>query len=301
MPMEKPTIYRAFGLLIESPFPIAQAVPVETAAKADVTIACRDLSCHPCMPEEGICVREEGACLSIPEVARFYITGGDRIDVDPVPGYDPALLDVYIMGSCMGTILHQRGLFLLHGSCVTDGERAILIIGDSGAGKSTLAAEFIAQGWWLMTDDVAAMEGIGQTPMVRASYPAQRLWADAVACYGGNGADIRSLYTEGEREKFGLNASKHFQDGKCPVHLILRLLPGELPKQIRPIEGMAKVDQLMRNTYRPYMVSPSARQTHFRRCVTLASQVPMALLLRDLNGQYAKESYEMIINYLGEL
>lgn len=298
--MIKPMKYRAFGLTLLSPFPIVQAMPAGEGDAVDVTVSQRDLSQVSRMPEEGICVGENEVLLRIPDVGKFRMTGGDRIEVDPVPGYLPTLMDVYLMGSCMGAILQQRGMFLLHGSCVTDGYRAILITGDSGAGKSTLAAEFVAQGWRLMTDDVAAVEDIGGEPVVRSSYPTQRLWADAVERYGRRGGQIRSLYTEGDSEKFGLDASRYFWDGKCPVRLILRLLPKELPQLIQPIEGLAKIDQLMRNTYRLYMMPLAAQQTHFRRCFLLAEQVPMALLLRDQRGQSARGSYETIMKYLGE-
>lgn len=266
-----------------------------------MTIVQRDLQDLIFAPEERIIVREDEVQLFVPEVGRFRMTSGQQIEVDPIPAHRPALMDVYLMGSCMGVILQQRGMFLLHGSCVTDGQRAILIAGDSGAGKSTLAAEFVAQGWRLMTDDVSAIEGIGEIPVVRSSYPTQRLWADAVERYGDRGGDIRSLYTEGDSEKFGLDASRYFWDGQCPICLILLLLPKELPQLIQPIEGMAKIDQLMRNTYRLYMMPLAAQQAHFRRCFALADQVPMALLLRDQRGQSAKGSYELIMKYLGEL
>lgn len=299
--MKEPMLYSAFGLTIASPFPIAQAMAVEQGLPVDVTIVQSDFSDLNFTPGEHIVVREHEVLLYVPEVGKFRMTGGNRIEVDPVEGHKPAMMDVYLMGSCMGVILQQRGMFLLHGSCVTDGKRAILIVGDSGAGKSTLAAEFVAQGWRLMTDDVSAVEGIGSKPTVRSSYPTQRLWADAVARYGERGGEIRSLYTEGDSEKFGLDASRYFWDTQCPICLILLLLPRALPRLIQPIEGMAKIDQLMRNTYRLYLMAPNARQEHFRRCFMLAEQVPMAFLLRDQRGQCASDSYALIMNYLGEL
>lgn len=199
----------------------------------------------------------------------------------------------------MGAILHQRGILPLHGSTVTDGSRAVLITGDSGAGKSTLAVEFLKNGWKLVTDDVAAVENIDSVPTVRSSYPSQKLWEDTLKCYPKGEREIHSLYLREEREKYGVSVSDAFYGGSCPLSLIVRLVPADRPCCIQTVETMPRIDQLIRNTYRLYMIPPKQRQRHFQSCVTLAGKVPVALLIRQKGMQCVNTLYEMILKLLG--
>lgn len=195
----------------------------------------------------------------------------------------------------------QRGtskVMLLHGSCVTDGTHSILLTGDSGAGKSTLAAEFLSHGWKLLTDDVTAIpheDGLSAIPMVQASYPSQKLWQDSLRRYTYDDTDIHSLYLEDGREKFGVHVAEHFWDGRCPLSLIVRLIPTDTPCSLQEIHGMTEVDQLLRNTYRLCLIPRTYRERHFQRCVTLAGQVPMVVITQQRGTLCANTLYEMII------
>ena len=199
--------------------------------------------------------------------------------------------------NCPGYVVWRTDI----GSCVTDGKRAILITGDSGAGKSTLAAEFLSRGWKLLTDDVCAVYNIEGTPMARSSYPSQKLWQDAMDRYDTQERDVHSLYFSESREKFGVNVTGSFFDGASPLSMVVRLLPADAPCSISPIEGMTRVDQLMRNTYRAFMIAPKDRPRHFQRCVTLSTKVPMALVIRENGTQCADRLYELITDYLEEM
>lgn len=298
--MSKTYHYEAFGFVIQSDYPIAQLPDASPDVTPDVEICQADLSDYNIRDEHyRISARE--LLIGIPNIAKFRITDGTRIEVHPATNCSESHLGVYLMGSCMGAVLHQRGFLPLHGSCVTDGNRAVLITGDSGAGKSTLAAEFLAHGWKLLTDDVAAVSDIERTPTVWASYPSQKLWQDSLEHYERSDSDIHSLYFSEQREKYGVNVSRFFCSGSSPLSLIIRLIPTDTPCHMEPIEGMTRVDQLMRNTYRIFMVPPEHRQRHFRRCVAMSGKVPMALVTRQIGVQCAGTLYKLIIQFLGEL
>lgn len=289
--------YIAFCLTIHSEFPIAQ-LPRCHCGAPDVTIVKRDLTECRIDPSE-LVISPQQMLYGVRDIAAFRITNGNLIEVDPDPSCADSHLGVYLMGSCMGAILHQRGFMPIHGSCVTDGSRSILITGDSGAGKSTLAAEFLSRGWKLLTDDVCAVYNIEGTPMVQSSYPSQKLWQDAMDRYEKSGDDVHSLYFSETREKFGVNVADSFFGGVSELSMVIRLLPADRPCSISPIEGMTKVDQLMRNTYRAFMIAPKDRPRHFQRCVTLSTKIPMALVIRENGKQCADTLYDMITDYLG--
>lgn len=289
---------QAFGLSIASELRINGIPDAFCGSAPDVQIVCTDLTPYA-IPDDCYQIKQGDIRFSYDNAGLFRITNGNLIEVDPYPACAESKLGVYLMGSCMGAILHQRGFMPLHGSCVTDGKRSILITGDSGAGKSTLAAEFLKRGWKLLTDDVSAVYDVEGTPMVQSSYPSQKLWQDALDRYERPEEDIHSLYSRDDQEKFGVDVSRFFHDGACPLRMVIRLLPADAPCSISPIESMAKVDQLMRNTYRSFMIAPRDRQRHFQRCVTLSTKIPMALVIRENGKQCAETLYEMITDYLG--
>lgn len=296
--MNKVYYYRAFGLVISSEYPLSQ-LPETTEHTADVVIRHEPLQQLNAAED---CVYTGGGVVNfyVAELARFRVVSGSQILVDTYPGFSMSRLGVFLMGSCMGAILHQRGFFLLHGSCVTDGTRSVLITGDSGAGKSTLAAEFLKQGWSLLTDDVSAVYDVDSVPMVHSSYPSQKLWQDALELYDRPNSDVHSLYFNNDREKFGVDVRRFFYDGCIPLSMIVRLIPMETACSVSPIEGMAKVDQLMRNTYRLGMIEEQSRQRHFQRCVTLSTKIPMALAVRENGKQCAGILYDMITAFMEE-
>ena len=297
--MDKKHFYLAFGLTIESFWPINQ-IPSAKESEADVRIVRAEgfyddpeLLLHDVVTAEHVMFR-------VDDLAAFRISSGNLIEVDlpkPKPDRD---IGIYLMGSCMGAILVQRGFMLLHGSCVTDGNRSVLITGDSGAGKSTLAAEFLKKGWKLLTDDVTCVFDQEGIPMVQSSYPSQKLWQDALDRYEKSGDDIHSLYFSEDREKFGVNVADSFFDGTAPLSMAVRLIPADHLTTLNPIEGMAKVDQLMRNTYRMYFIEKHHMQRHFQRCVTLATKIPMALAVRENGKDCAPVLYDMITKFMEE-
>ena len=289
--------YKAFGLILESEFPIHQLQQIPPQ-EPQVRIVRADLS--GLTREQRKFTGPEGCYFRGQDYCSHRITGGNLIEVDPRADYDPSMLGVYLMGTCMGAVMYQRGIMMLHGSCVTDGRRSVLLTGDSGAGKSTLAAEFLRRGWKLITDDVSALYDIDRVPLVQSSYPSQKLWQDALDRYERPETDVHSLYFSDTRQKFGVDVSHFFFDGRAPLSMVVRLIPGADDCTLEAIEGMTKVDQLMRNTYRRELIEQHRLQEHFQRCVTLSTKIPMAVVTRMDGQDCAGQMYDMITKFLEE-
>lgn len=288
--------YNAFGFQIESEYNILQLTETNSTTPADVFIKKTVFDSFDV--ENGFTqIQDDEILVSAENVAKYRITGGNLIEVEKALNCKDAQFSLYLLGSCIGAIIHQKGLFPLHGSCVTNGKKSILITGDSGAGKSTTAAEFLKNGWKLVTDDVTLLTSINP-PMVQSSYPSQKLWGDSLQHYQKNEEVIHSLYNRNDEEKYGIDVSDFFFDGTAPLSLIVRLAAEAMPTQISPINGMAKVNQLLYNTYRLNMIPQKALNQHFQKCVTLSSKIPMALMIRNNKEQCVTEVYEKIIGFL---
>jgi hypothetical protein len=96
----------------------------------------------------------DALALCMPGLFGAEVRGGREIVLDPVPGGDLDVLELFVSQAMLGCVLLQRGHFLLHAGSVNVGGRAAVIAGFSGQGKSTTAASLIRCGHDLLCDDI---------------------------------------------------------------------------------------------------------------------------------------------------
>lgn len=291
--------YKAFGFVVESYCPILQLQPADIAAEADIQIKEAKLPELASLPAYRERVTDNIIEFNFPVAGFFRISNGNLIEADLNDACTHEMASLYFMGSCMGAILHERQLLPLHGSCVTNGKQSVLISGDSGAGKSTLASEFINNGWKLVTDDVSLIRDFDkEQPLVQSSYPSQKMWKDTMDRYKVQILDIHSLYTRGEREKFGVSAAAYFYEGTAPLSLFVQLFAHDEDQLIQPIEGIEVLDRIVKNTYRAHFITDKNRNAYFQKCVALSQHLPIAMVVRRRNEESASTLYKMITEYL---
>jgi hypothetical protein len=123
----------------------------------------------------------ESFLLRIPGVGRFQITAGRDIAAEIEPGVSDHDAAVFVLGSAIGVVLHQRGALVLHGSAVAKNGCSVAICGASGAGKSTLAAALCREGCTFVTDDICVigLDGSGR-PMVLPDGRKLKLWNESI-------------------------------------------------------------------------------------------------------------------------
>jgi hypothetical protein len=86
----------------------------------------------------------------------------DRSEVEVLlVGVDPWEAALGLVLSVLPLAVPLFDLEPLHGSAVTIGDRALLILGHSGAGKSTIAAGLRDRGFGFVTDDACAIDASG--------------------------------------------------------------------------------------------------------------------------------------------
>lgn len=119
-----------------------------------------------------------------PNAARFLVTEGRSIRFQPDLGQarDEHAIRVFLLGTALGALLHQRGAFPLHASGVVTPSGAWLFTGHSGAGKSTLVAWLHRRfGWPILGDDVTVITDDGGMLRAQNGVARLRLWSDALA------------------------------------------------------------------------------------------------------------------------
>lgn len=278
--------YYAFGLRIKSDLAFRELLPCSNPTSIDVTIqwgAVDSSGLDAPRSSKGLYYQamESALWLHVPNVARFLITQGQQIIIDPIEGVDEDSIRVFILGSCMGALLMQRNLFLLHGNAIKVGDHCVSFVGHSGAGKSTLSGAFFKRGYSILADDVCAVNADGH---VVPSFPQIKLWFDAakqldIDTHALN--KIRPLI-----EKFAVPLAQQFHPNTLPLKMVYSLHAHNKDEfHFMPITGMHKLQPLQINTFRKnYLKGLQKEQSHFKQCAQIASQIGVVRINRPNDG-----------------
>jgi hypothetical protein len=205
--------------------------------------------------------------LAVPGVASYRVEEGRRIFITPLPDVPAEGLRLFLLGSVMGALLYQRGLFPLHGSAVETRWGAMIFVGVQGAGKSTLAADFLRQDYRLLSDDVCAVSATPEGLQVLPAIPHIRLCADAFQRFGSPpGARF-------DEDKFVVPMG----EGYCPhpvplkaIHILADKESGALEFEV--LRGFDRVQRLLENLYRPHFLKNQITQSDLMRMAGLIAQ-----------------------------
>jgi hypothetical protein len=184
--------------------------------------------------------------LAIPGVGQFRVEEGKRIFIEPLADASIEKLRLFLLGSSMGALLYQRGLFPLHGSAVETDWGAMIFVGAQGAGKSTLAAQFHRSGYRLLSDDLCAVEATQEGLRILPALAQFRLCADAYDRLGS---------TKGARfdvDKYVVPMGAGYCPDPIPLRAIHILSDQEVEEpKIDVLRGFDRVQRLLENLYRP--------------------------------------------------
>lgn len=191
----------------------------------------------------------------VPDVARFLLSGGREIAFEAAPGVATGDISIFLLGTVLGILLHQRGQIVLHASAVRVNDKAVLFCGPSGAGKSTLAAALAQRGFPLVADDFCAVtvSGAGAV-IVQPDGRNLKLWAHAIQKL--DLAERRGARVRNRLEKFFVEPAAVFTE-PLPLGTVYALREARPPHK-PGIERPNVVDAaliLRRSAYRPALVN----------------------------------------------
>lgn len=276
-----PNLYRLYGLVAQSDLQFSELLPAEPGKKPDILIklgAVPEVGPPDCRKLGPFSSASSGKLwLSVPGVARFLIAQGREIVCDPLPGIDEDSVRVFLLGSCIGALLHQRGYLLLHGSAVEFDDGCLVCVGKSGAGKSTLAAAFQQQGHRILGDDVVAVNESGNAI---PGFPRIKLWRDAAERLQIDTSGLSRIRPEMEKYDYPLGDAFHSEP--LPVKWIYIIeTHKETGFSIEKIMGLDKYLPLRENTYRPrIMQGLELESSHLKLCGNLSGKIRLARIKR---------------------
>jgi hypothetical protein len=286
-----------YGMRVRSAFPLSGWPPVEIG-EFDVDISRADLA-GPTVVGGPYSVRTlaEGGDLrlGVGGVGRYWATGGVHILVDPDPAARSEDVELYLTGALMGTILHQRGVFPLHASCVALGGAAIAFAGDSGAGKSTLLAALGEAGATFVTDDTTVVApDTGSGVAVWPGPLRMKLDSRGLAALAREVSDLKPA--GGTRGKYqvpvGLTGT---WDRPVPLRRIYLLTEGEGPPRVEPLEGLEAISAVVDATYfLGFAALLGLSPQIFRAAASVAGHVKVAKLIRPRGLEFLPATIQLI-------
>jgi len=212
---------------------------------------------------------------------RYLIRDGQEIIFRPGLGADPQDQSVFLLGTSLGLLLHQRGMFPLHASSVVIGERTVAMCGPSGIGKSTLVAALAARGHELLADDICAIDfgSQGDRLDVLPALARVKLWQDSLERLLPGEAAVGSAGShDGPKGHFRFAQTGLLERGEVtpPLAAIIRLRrvsPARPPGCVRlpPFQAASIVNA---QVYRLEQSRAMGRtETIFQDCLRIASRV----------------------------
>ena len=245
--------YRAFGLLIRSDLSLPEYRESQPG-HADIVIRCgaaaRDLRKRIERSVDdirGAHLTDHGMLMHVERVGDFIIRDGREIDVSPLPDVEMNLLRLYLVGSVIGSLFHQRRQFVFHGAAVLSPKGVSIFVGPSGAGKSTLTAHLAKAGYPAFADDTLPLFEADQQIVVWPGAQVFKMWEDAL-----QGIDQRTDPLPHVSKRYG----KFFLDNPLPapdqperVAQVFVLERGE-GFSIDRLSGLEVISALNDNTYR---------------------------------------------------
>jgi hypothetical protein len=280
----------AYGLVVQSDHLLLPSVPGPQVADVVVRFGVLD-------PIDNLSVQSNQIFLQLSLDLKLLIRDGCEVVVDAPPNFDPAVLRAFILGTAMAFILRQRGLLVLHASCVARGDMAIAFLGGSGWGKSTLASAFHQQGYRLITDDVMALRLDNATAQVVPSFPEVKLLPDAMAAVGADAMPMLQSLSHKHIQRL----ETRFALGPVPLKHLFVLRAGEF-NHIQSVPRPQAFSELIQHSRAAKMLhDETCKIQHFHQCSRLAKEVPMAYLQRPRSLEQLPQLIEFIESHLKKL
>ena len=229
-------------------------------------------------------------------VGRYSASGGSLIRVAAEPGAKPEDVRLYLLGAMMGVILHQRGLFPLHASCVALNGNGVAFAGRSGAGKSTLVASMVRRGASFVTDDICVMAppvnggGVGVWP------GSARVKLDEIGLASTPGSISDLAPAGGNRGKYHLPVESTTDWTRpIPLRSVYLIRDGEGAPRLERLSGLEATAALVEETYYlSYAAALGLTPQVFRLAADLARSVSVSRLVRPRGLEHLPKVLDMI-------
>lgn len=291
--------YRVYGMDIESEVEIKELIKVDTIDESNKINIFHGLISNDIKEkiEDKInrSYERDRIWFNVSHVGMFEITDGRNIKFETYDKYDPKLLKIYLMCSCLGYVMIQRGILAIHGGVISCDNNALIITGKRGAGKSTLITALRLKGYKFLADDIASIY-FDKVPFVNYGFPYQKLCSDAMDRFGFN-KEMYEFFKSGNTEKYNIDVIDDFLCSSIPIKVIVEISADKIQKPyLKEVKGYEKLSSIIRNIYRCEAIGALQKvyKLYLEHSILLAQNVKYYKLIRPLKGCDINEEINLI-------
>lgn len=158
--------YSAYNLAVQSALQLSALPEIFSPGEPDITISYGLVSKEGlvCPTHKGFTYQknETAFWLNIPSIARFLVSNGDHIIIDPIEDIDEDSVQVFLFGPCMEALLRQRQITILPGYALQMGDNGIAFAGNTGLGYSLLQGLWYKRGYCFSGGNFIALNHHGE-------------------------------------------------------------------------------------------------------------------------------------------
>jgi hypothetical protein len=279
-----PYFFRVFGLLLESALDCPELLPAEPGPQPDIRFVYGNVPAdleHP-VTRAARWQTASGKFLSHQEgFGDFYVHDGREILMQPHPRVPEEAIRLYVLGTCLSILLHQRRLFVQHTSGIATQRGIVLFGGRSGAGKSTMVSAFLERGYKIVADDMLALTLDPQAGVLALpGFPQVKLMADSALALGRSIEGLRRVMPG--HDKFISPERERFSAAPARLHAIYDLSVADVPAPVvLPLAHTERFNILLDHTWqKATLFGLGVREWHFQTAANIASLTYAARLTR---------------------
>lgn len=233
----------------------------------------------------------------IRHVAKFKITGGSLIQIDPYEQVDMELVTLYLLGTCMGVLLVQKEMIALHGSTIVINKQAVIITGRCGAGKSTLSTALRLKGHKILADDISPIIMLDNGKIMSApAFPRQRICHDTAVKLGIDTEKLEKACTDDL--KYNIDISAEFLNSPIELFGIIQVMPGDMEDAVlTELTAYEKINLIKSNIFcKEFYSQADFKPSYFKKIIELAKNIHTYRLMRPEGKFTVERQIELVID-----
>ena len=239
--------------------------------------------------------------LCVAGIARYLVTEGREIVVEPDASALPLDVRAYLLGAMFVVLCQQRGLLPLHASAVAGKSGVVAFLANSGQGKSTLAAHLVERGFRVLADDICLIDATEPSAaMVIPTAPWLKLWRNSLENLGREAEGLDRVFSDDDKYRLPLAPALQPE----PICKVVFLEGREVSSTATVIEEVPRVKAvplLMNLTHHSYLLEATGqREENFLRCGRVLSQARAYRLIRPWGLMYLESTVDALENLLLE-
>lgn len=203
----------------------------------------------------------------------------------------------------LGLLLtHLAPSLLLHACVIVIREGGVGFIGPSGQGKSTMAADFLNQGFPLLSDDAALIQKEERRFCLQPGPSEIRLWPSTSTRLMRLKLKSRLLHHQTKKRRFtlGRGVPRCFEEKRVPLRALYLLSRNRNSSiRIEPLKGQEALIALSRNNYNRIVETPNVLRQQLQLMTQVLQKIPLKRLVYPSGFSYLPKVTQAILSDLG--